>query len=753
MVSFGSKALPLRRLGGIMGDEDNSHKRSRKKMGMSRKPDKQSNSFDANVNKNGSGRGSQRQSDSETQRSVVRKQVDPETTKYFSEIANLIESNGVDMEERSVVCGNALEEARGKEFELATDYYLSHTMQTLLEGCDVNSLCSFLRSCAKDFPSIAMDRSGSHVAETAIKSLSQHLQDNDVYSVIEDTLNAICKVIVKNPGDLMCDCYGSHVLRSLLSLFKGVPLDSSEFNRRKSSSVLAERLNFKAFRADTDISPQAVQGFPGLLDFLVSGMSKCIQNNIKTMQVDQYSSLVLQSALKLLAGDEEKLLQIIPILIGCTREEILEGDSIKTTKARNILYLMKETAFSHLMEVALEVAPEVLYNEMFTKVFRNSLFELSSHHCGNFVIQALISHAGSQDQMEVIWEELGSKFKDLLKMGKSGIIASLIAASQRLHIYEHKCCEALATAVHSSNESSTCIVPRILFLDSYFYCEDKSNWNWPSGAKMHVMGSLILQGVFRFQNEFIQPFITSITSLNADNILEAAKDSGGARVIEAFLSSDASAKLKRRLIMKLRGHFGELSLQSSGSFTVEKCFTVGNISLREAIVSELLTVQSELWNTKQGPHLMRKLDVDGFAARPDQWRSRQESKQSTFNEFYSTFGSSETKPSKNSSFLSDDSKKTSQPNKIKQMREEIAHLQTSPAPFLSTTGFKRKPNKPEKSSKRFARNSADEDVPKVKKNKSKNIVTDEGTSQSMDKAEKKRHREDVLQKSPKKLKT
>lgn len=103
-------------------------------------------------------------------------------------------------------------------------------------------------------------------------------------------------MIVKNPGDLMCDCYGSHVLRSLLSLFKGVPLDSSEFNRRKSSSVLAERLNFKAFRADMDISQQAVQGFPGLLDFLVSGMSKCIQNNIKTMQVDQYSSLVLQAS-------------------------------------------------------------------------------------------------------------------------------------------------------------------------------------------------------------------------------------------------------------------------------------------------------------------------------------------------------------------------------------------------------------------------------------------------------------------------
>lgn len=38
--------------------------------------------------------------------------------------------------------------------------------------------------------------------------------------------------------------------------------------------------------------------------------------------------------------------------------------------------------------------------------------------------------------------------------------------------------------------------------------------------------------------------------MEADNILEAAKDTGGARVIESFLSSDATAKMKRRLIAK-----------------------------------------------------------------------------------------------------------------------------------------------------------------------------------------------------------
>lgn len=61
---------------------------------------------------------------------------------------------------------------------------------------------------------------------------------------------------------------------------------------------------------------------------------------------------------------------------------------------------------------------------------------------------------------------------------------------------------------------------------------------------------LIYNIVYFIFQEFIQPFVTSITSIPTDNVLEAAKDPGGARVIEAFLSSNASAKLKRRLVMR-----------------------------------------------------------------------------------------------------------------------------------------------------------------------------------------------------------
>lgn len=101
------------------------------------------------------------------------------------------------------------------------------------------------------------------------------------------------QVVVTNPVDLMCSCYGSHVLRSLLCVCKGVKIDS-DFHVTKSSTVLAERLNFRASRIDRDYS-HLQQGFPDLLKFLVSGMIKRTRKEIKTLQVDQFGSLVLQA--------------------------------------------------------------------------------------------------------------------------------------------------------------------------------------------------------------------------------------------------------------------------------------------------------------------------------------------------------------------------------------------------------------------------------------------------------------------------
>lgn len=42
--------------------------------------------------------------------------------------------------------------------------------------------------------------------------------------------------------------------------------------------------------------------------------------------------------------------------------------------------------------------------------------------------------------MELIWDELRPNMEGLFQMGRSGVVASLIAACERLHINEHKVC-------------------------------------------------------------------------------------------------------------------------------------------------------------------------------------------------------------------------------------------------------------------------------------------------------------------------
>ncbi|KAI4325706.1 hypothetical protein MLD38_031081 [Melastoma candidum] len=655
-----------------MGGGKRSHEHGKGKKGTSRKSRRHASEIDGNhsgrdVSGGGDAHGlSKWEDDLVPKSSFVRKPVDPATAKYFSEIANLFESNEVELEERPFICGNALEEAIDKEFELATDYVISHILQTLLEGCNVDHLCGFLRNSASVFPLIAMDKSGSHVVETALKSLVFHLQDDDTYSTIEETLMVICKEILKSPADLMCSCYGSHVLRRLLCLCKGVSVDASEFNGVKSSASVAERFNLKASKPNELDSEPLGPGFPGLLQLLTSGLVKCVKENHLVVQADRFGSLVLQTVMKLLAGNDETLMQIISALLSCDKEKITEGECIDEIIRSEVLNLVRETSYSHLFEVIFEVAPEKLSNEIFGKVFKNSLLETSSNQSGSFVIQALISNTRSLEQIELIWEELGSKLGELLHMGRSGVVACLVTACHRLNTLQHKCCQALAAAVCSGNESPAYIVPRLLFLDNYISCSDQSSWKWPSGVRMHVMGSLILQAVFRLRHEHIQPFIVSITSIEADQILEAAKDSTGGHVIEAFLDSSASGKYKSKVILKLKGHFGELAMHRSGSFAVEKCFTVSNLTLRETIVSELSSVLNELSKTKHGPHLVRKLDIHGYASRPEQWKSKQVSKQSVYNDFCAIFGSGEAKTPKNVN-----ARQSIQAADIKQLRKEI----------------------------------------------------------------------------------
>ncbi|GJN20472.1 hypothetical protein PR202_gb07853 [Eleusine coracana subsp. coracana] len=533
---------------------------------------------------------------------VLRKRVDPETAKYFAEISNLFDNKEIDLDERSAICANALEETKGKELELATDAVISHILQTLIEGCELEQLCTFLLNCIESFPVIATDKSGSHVAEAALKSLAAHLEDDASRPIIEDILNRICKVIAADATNVMSSCYGSHVLRTLLCLCKGVPLDSLQnFHTTKRSAVLAERLSCGSNQLGGHDPHKFENGFVDVFKSFVRQMLHHVKNDIATLCVDKNSSLVLQTALRLSSGDDNELHHMISILLGYDEDDTIHKNDYSEKKSK-IVSLLEETAYSHLLEVIVEVAPDELRNGMLAGTLRGELFAISSHHCGNYVVQALISSAKTSDQdeskdgvcifavlhktrgtplvddleivamMKQIWEELGLKFKELFELGKTGVVASILAACQRLETNRLEASQALAAALIPDSESSDSIVAYILFLENFL--RERSHWKWPLGAKMSVLGCLMLQSIFQYPHQYIRQYVASLLAMEGDQILQISKDSGGSRVLEAFLCSSATTKRKFKVFAKYSRRPDQWRASQTSKETTQRKFQV-----------------------------------------------------------------------------------------------------------------------------------------------------------------------------------
>jgi nucleolar protein 9 len=128
--------------------------------------------------------------------------VDPETQQYFAEINELVGEGGgtvEDPEERAIVIANALDEARGKELQLACHSSCGRVLEALLMNSDTLNAAMFLERCTEVFAAMSLDPGGSHVAEAALKAVAFALQGSNVrsqewYPVVERTLSRICEV-------------------------------------------------------------------------------------------------------------------------------------------------------------------------------------------------------------------------------------------------------------------------------------------------------------------------------------------------------------------------------------------------------------------------------------------------------------------------------------------------------------------------------------------------------------------------------
>jgi hypothetical protein len=60
-------------------------------------------------------------------------------------------------------------------------------------------------------------------------------------------------------------------------------------------------------------------------------------------------------------------------------------------------------------------------------------------------------------------------------------------------------------------------------------------------------------------------------------------------VIEALLEGGAPAKIKARVLQRLRGSYGRVALTAAGSFVVEKCYGLAEADVKVRSLNVFLT--------------------------------------------------------------------------------------------------------------------------------------------------------------------
>eukprot|EP00455_Lapot_gusevi_P031858 TRINITY_DN3470_c0_g1_i5.p1 TRINITY_DN3470_c0_g1~~TRINITY_DN3470_c0_g1_i5.p1 ORF type:complete len:285 (-),score=73.77 TRINITY_DN3470_c0_g1_i5:44-898(-) len=93
----------------------------------------------------------------------------------------------------------------------------------------------------------------------------------------------------------------------------------------------------------------------------------------------------------------------------------------------------------------------------------------------------------------------------------------------------------------------------------------------------------------------------------------------GSRVVEAFITSAATASQKKCYFKKFVGYFADLACERYGSFCVEKWYGVVDVPSKRLIAKELAAKERRLGSSISGRKLLQALKIEEYKEKEEDW--------------------------------------------------------------------------------------------------------------------------------------
>ncbi|KAH7085534.1 armadillo-type protein [Paraphoma chrysanthemicola] len=589
--------------------------------------------------------------------------LDDDEQEYFKRADEMLELNQFDdPDARTLFLESVYKEADGKELKIANSQSCSRLLERLILLSSPDQLKNLFQKFSGHFLNLVQHRFASHCCEALFihaapvvtlelaepKTLqTPPSSDPDAVLVSMESLFIYTLTeLEEHISFLMTDRFASHVLRVLLVVLSGAPLE-----KEKNKSVLQSKRKEKVGIAGTDRGQDWVlekrpvpQSFLEALEKTINACASTLDSaNLRLLATHPLGNPTLQLLLKLelahfgksRAKDENSIIhKLLP------DNPIAEG----TESATFINGLVYDTIGSRLLETIIESAPGKLFKSIYAEFFKERMGSLARNEIAGYVAGKVLERLG-KDDLEEAMRQIVDQIPGLVERNRTAIIKTLIERCVAREIDTAPIKAQLEAAYGGSNGFE---VTRILRVSESPAEEGKQN-NKHDHSPEKVHGSLLAQAMMAADGPLGDLVFDSLARLSPELSVQLARDPTASRTLQAALTAQhATVIFRRKMIQQFYGHVGELALDPAASRVIDAIWdgTHGLAFIRERIAEELAENENSLRESFVGRAVWRNWRMDLYKRKRGDWvkQSRYTAGNDGFQSFPESNGDSSATP-------------------------------------------------------------------------------------------------------------
>ncbi|CBX98006.1 Nucleolar protein 9 [Plenodomus lingam] len=559
--------------------------------------------------------------------------LDEDEQEFFKNVDDQLDRNEfASPDERAQWLKNVFKEAEGKELKIANSQSCSRVLERLILLSTPGQLKNIFEKFNGHFLNLVQHRFASHCCEAlflqAAPVVTQELANPErlqtppssnpdhIFVSMENLFLFTLAELQEHLGFLMTDRFASHVLRVLLVVLSGSPLE------RQSKSVLQSKRKEKVDVTGAEKGREWLAEKRAVPQSFLEALEKVINNCVSGMEPHYLRSLAthplgnptLQLLLKLelshfgksRAKDEKSLIhRLLP------DDPIAEG----TDSAAFINGLVYDPIGSRLLETIIENAPGKLFKAIYGEFFKERMGSLSRNEIAGYVAGKILERLG-KDDLEEAMRQIVDQIPSLVERNRTAIIKTLIERCVARGVDTASIKAQLETAYGGSNGFEVIRILKLSEEDGKPGGEHKQQ----SPEKLH--GSLLAQTMMSVEGPLGNLVFDSLANLSPELSVQLARDPPASRTLQAALTSpNASVIFRRKMIQQFYGKVGELALDPSASRVIDAIWngTAGLAFIRERIAEELAENEGSLRESYVGRAVWRNWRMDLYKRKRNDW--------------------------------------------------------------------------------------------------------------------------------------